>query len=777
MYKRTSLLFLFIVVFCNAKGFYAPVNDDARFTIVEKNALKGLFDEEGTMIIPIEYEDLGWIGSLPVVYHKVIGYKEKGHWGLINVKNHKVTEAKYYSLSPFYDKLIIASKGTGNSRKRVYGLIDIKGDEELNFRYHTLKANHTQLIASVIVNEKPAYGVINDDGQAVIGLQHEKIMSLSEHRYAVYNNIKKLALYTSEGQALTSFTYDSISSFDKNHLATVYQNGRQGVIRDDGSVLVPVEYKKVKISEKGEISVLPFSQWHAFSGNNQKLRSYTFEDMHPAGVNMYQVKLGGLSTFVDQEGKCILTENWQIDDLKHGFAILRKGHKYGLMNGVSADKTEIILDTIYDTLYVEEKYILAAQKLDQDTFNWSLFDVNGKQLTTYAYQDIEPGSEGLFAAKRKNYWGYLNNKGEEVIPCQYLSASPFRQGRASVDFIDGQGIIDTYGQWTIKPFKHRGASLNLKRIHDDLYIFSTKAHHYEAARYGLVDSEGKEIYVSNYPLMDNGHTVWERNDQGKYGIVDYDGNRMLETKYDTISALQEGKVYTFQKEGHYGIMNKEGKILVDLENNFQELYSMSNYYLGVKIEEKFGFVDTLGRLRIANRYDSISHFRSNMAAIKLLGRWGYIDRSEHLVVQPHFEKAYPFVDGLAIVRKDGKYGMVNKKGETIVPNEYDRIQPSTESRYLVEKYKDGSSGDTWVGLVSKDGHPLIHPKYDSLHDLGNGYVIISRNGRYGLLTLQGRSTIPLKYDYIRYDPHNELYLALEEQGWKTINGTIPEAGK
>ncbi len=74
-------------------------------------------------------------------------------------------------------------------------------------------------------------------------------------------------------------------------------------------------------------SVLPFNQWHAFNGNNQKLSSYTFQDMHPAGVNLYQVKLGKLSTFVDQEGKFVLTENWQIDNLKHDFAILKKGRR------------------------------------------------------------------------------------------------------------------------------------------------------------------------------------------------------------------------------------------------------------------------------------------------------------------------------------------------------------------------------------------------------------------------------------------------------------------
>lgn len=768
MMKRIALALFTLSFTFNTYAFYEPENDEVRFTIVEKNELKGLFDEEGKTIIPIEYEDLGWVGSLPKVYNKVIGYREKGKWGLIDVKNKKVTEAMYYSLSPFYDKLIIASKGTEISRKRVYGLINAKGEQELSFRYYSLQANHEQLIAAVMNNHIPSYGVIDEEGQAVIGFKYSKIVGLSNTTYAVYDQQDKLAIYTSEGDPLTTFRYDSITPFDQHHLAKVYENGKQGVIREDGHIILPIKYQKVRISDEGEVSALPFSKWHAYTGDNKKLRTYTFEDMSPAGVNLYQIKIGDVYSFVNQEGELILSENWKIDTLLHGFAILKKGKRFGAMKSVKSEENEIILDTIYDTLYVEEDYLLAAQQVSQDTYSWSMFDTNGEQLTSYAYQDIKPQSEGLFPVKRKNYWGYMNSRGEEVIPCQYLSASPFRQGRASVDFIDGQGIIDTYGQWTIKPFKYQGASLNLERIHDDLFIFSTKAHRYEAAKYGLVDNEGNEIYISNYALVNNGHTVWERNEQGKYGLVTYEGERLLDTKYDTISALQEGTIYTFQKDGHYGIMNRDGEVLVDLDNNFQKLYAMSNYYLGVKIDDKFGFVDTLGRLRIANRYDSISRFQSNMAAIKLLGRWGYIDLHENLVVQPHFEEAHPYSGGLAIVKKGGKYGMVNKKGETIVSNQFDKIRPSTKDRFIVEQIDEGEE-EAQMGLVSETGHTLIYPKYDSLEDLGNGYVIISRNGRYGLLTLQGKSTIPLKYDHIKYDPYNELYLVLEEQGWQSID--------
>ncbi len=744
-----------------------PVADDVNFTIVEENNLKGLFDEEGNVVIPIAYEDLGWTRGIPEVHSRVIGYRERNHWGLIDMKNQRVTEPIYYTLQPFVKKRIIASRGTAKSRKRVYGIIDNQGHERLAFRYHSLKAYQNQLIASTIANDVPRYGLLDQEGQAIIGFNFREIEGLGKGVYAVCDFQNKKALFSDEGTPLSAFEYDSIAEFNEQGLAVAYQLGKQGVIRKDGLVVVPIEYKRVKIQENGQVNVQPFNKWYVMTGDSKMLRSYTFEDIEPMGVNLYHITLGQVSTFVDQNGKPVLSENWRISELRDDFAIIREGSKFGIMSGARSEKKEIILETKYDTLFVDGSFIIAARRVGPDEYSWSMFDADGKKLTHYAYQNINAGSEGRFAAKRKGYWGYLDEDGDEVIPCQYLSATPFRHSRASVDFLEGQGVIDKQGNWTIKPFKYRGANLKLDRIHDDLYIFSAGAHKYEPAHYGLVDSEGREIYVSHFPLKDNGHTVWEINDQSKYGLISYQGERILPTKYDTISGLQEDMVYTFEKGGHYGIMNREGEILVDLDNNFQELYTMSDYYLGVKIENKYGFVDTLGRLRIANRYDSITHFESNMAAIKLMGHWGYINRSESLVVQPHFEKAFPFTEGLAVVRKDGKYGMVNKNGDVVVRTEFSRIYPAKHHRFVVEKAENND--ETQLGLVSETGAQLIYPKYDSLEDLGNGYVIISRDKRYGLLTTRGMSTIPLKYDRIRYDPYNEVYLVLEEQKWKTLD--------
>lgn len=761
-----------LVISLLSHTLWARALNDEHFTIVEKNHKKGLFDENGKVIIPVAYDDLGWSQGLPQVFHKVIGYRDGNLWGLIGIKNKKICEPRYVTLAPFADKLLIAAAYTQeNPRKVRYGLINTKGEQELSFRYYSLSQHNTQLIASILRNNVPTYGVLDQDGDAVVGFDYRKIVPLSKGLYGVYNFQKQTALYTQEGDALTDFVYDSISIF-QDHLAIIYREGKQGVIHENGMELIAPQYYRIKIDGPQTVSVLPFNTWHVYTAENQWVRDYTFGQMRPVGSNLYQVKLGAIKTFVDGEGQPVIPSQWKVKQLQGEFAVLTEGNKYGVLRNEPDAKHRVIVPLEYDSLHIDGHYILAGKKVGGMTskdYAWSLFNADGLSLTSFTYQTMMPRSEGRFLVQRKNHWGYIDTTGLEAISCQYLHATPFSGGVASVDFIEGQGVIDLQGNWKIKPFNYQGARLKLQRIHDDLYIFQTDPHRYEATKYGLINSLGEQIYTSYNKLIHNGHSIWERSEEGKYGLVSYAGESLLDIQYDTISGLLEDQVYIFQKEGKSGILDPQGKVLVDLENNFQELHPMSDEFLGVKINNKFGFVDNIGRLRIANRYDSITHFEDNMAAVKLLGRWGYIDKSEHLIVQPHFDLAQPFQGKLAVVKKENLFGMVNRKGQTVIPLEYSRIVPIQHDRFLV--YQDREVRGqlvSQVGLVSDTGKMLIYPKYDTLEDLGNGYVIVRRGDAYGLLTVSGRSTIPLKHDRIIYDAFNDVYLALEEPSWQTL---------
>jgi len=84
----SSLLFL---VFSNSHA-ESVFFEGEEYAVFEQNQLKGLADKKGHVVIPPEYEDLGWTTGEIYLLENVIGFKKNGLWGLVNLKNEQITE-------------------------------------------------------------------------------------------------------------------------------------------------------------------------------------------------------------------------------------------------------------------------------------------------------------------------------------------------------------------------------------------------------------------------------------------------------------------------------------------------------------------------------------------------------------------------------------------------------------------------------------------------------------------------------------------------------------
>lgn len=84
----------------------------------------------------------------------------------------------------------------------------------------------------------------------------------------------------------------------------------------------------------------------------------------------------------------------------------------------------------------------------------------------HQYDELYPFSEGLAAVKKDGQFGYINTKGELVIPCQYQYASSFKEGLAcvvkdeednNISFIDAKGEI-LHTKYPFNPWYYMGGS-------------------------------------------------------------------------------------------------------------------------------------------------------------------------------------------------------------------------------------------------------------------------------------------------------------------------------
>ncbi|MCG8308981.1 MAG: WG repeat-containing protein, partial [Cytophagales bacterium] len=57
------------------------------YSIIERNDKKGLVNKKGRVLIPPEYDELGWTNGGTQLLENVIGFKKDGLWGVLNTKN------------------------------------------------------------------------------------------------------------------------------------------------------------------------------------------------------------------------------------------------------------------------------------------------------------------------------------------------------------------------------------------------------------------------------------------------------------------------------------------------------------------------------------------------------------------------------------------------------------------------------------------------------------------------------------------------------------------
>lgn len=73
------LYLLFVGLF----WFHIPVSarEGEEYSIIEKNDKKGLVNKKGRVLIPPEYEDLGWTNGGTKLLENVLGFKKRWFMG------------------------------------------------------------------------------------------------------------------------------------------------------------------------------------------------------------------------------------------------------------------------------------------------------------------------------------------------------------------------------------------------------------------------------------------------------------------------------------------------------------------------------------------------------------------------------------------------------------------------------------------------------------------------------------------------------------------------
>lgn len=326
--------------------------------------------------------------------------------------------------------------------------------------------------------------------------------------------------------------------------------------------------------------------------------------------------------------------------------------------------------------------------------------------------------DALFLIEENGRKGFIDRRGNIVIPARFDDARQFSEGLAFVRINDTVGYIDAKGRIRIKFNLHNfvrrdgiprfqlfGFDGYPSDFHEDLagYISKDTTAELEGTHDNLLyfDKRGEKVILIKsteffaFPFCDGLAKYRSSND--KVGFIDKKGLTRIEPQYDEASEFSNGFA-AVQMDKKWGYIDKNGNYIID--PIFRSVGDFSKDGLAVVCMDflKYGYVNNRGETAIDPIFDLAEPFSEGLASVTIGDNKFFINIKGETVFSHDFDYVFPFSEGLACAWKDHKWGYINKKGEVVIPLQYYYAAPFQNGLAMV-----GDINGNWTGYINKKG--------------------------------------------------------------------------
>ena len=394
---------------------------------------------------------------------------------------------------------------------------------------------------------------------------------------------------------------------------------------------------------------------------------------------------------------------------KEGMLLVKQGEKYGVinMNGIQVIDNEydnIAVDNYYNVNSKYEKTGFIVCKREDSGYRYGYINYKGDKVLDNEYTEIERVTEMedddniYLVAYKDGQAGLLKNK-KEILNYEYENITYNSYNDVFVIQRNGkQGVADREGKVKIEPkyteMSFGGIYLNVIEDGTNKVI-------------DLNGNEVTDGYIYRMPTTDGNYSIVYGEDE-IYKIIDNNGNIVVDKSYTYIEELGNN-YYIVASYNNNGIIDLSGRSLVDLRyssifkldntnllqanisstntvslinNNMQVVATMEN--AGIEVEDNYVRLYS----ETDNRYFDFSGNEltaqelfpnNNLYAKKINDKWGFVDKDGNVKVQNEYDMVTDLNEyGFAGIKKDGKWGVINSNGEIVQEPIYeiDSISPT-----------------------------------------------------------------------------------------------------
>ncbi len=412
---------------------------------------------------------------------------------------------------------------------------------------------------------------------------------------------------------------------------------------------------------------------------------------------------------------------------------------------------------------------------------YNIITEKGKEYETYKVEEYN-----YFVLRKNDSFGVINKKGDIIINPEYDEIIIPNPEKAI--FVCNKGetteVLNENKEQILTQYNNL-EPIRFKNISTDLMYEKTVLKYQEDGKYGLIDFQGKKITKPIYDEIDSlqykeGELLVKQD--GKLGVINIKGNEIVKIEYD--------------------------EILIDDYYTENDNYSYAGYIVGIKTEEgyRYGYLNRKGKEILKTEYNKISRVTSKVddkenayLIYAKNGQYGVNKNQEKIIESEYQSISYDENNDVFVLEKSAKYGIANIEGKQIIPVEYDKIdingiylyaqneqgvtvynkngnQVDINANIAIlntenEKYKIriNTEEETKYGVIDEEGKQLIEEKYNYIKYLYDNYFIASyENGKLGILDDKGNVKIELNNDSLQLIQGTDLIQTLKDNTTRNL---------
>ncbi len=372
-------------------------------------------------------------------------FNENNKVGVINQDGKQIIPA-------IYNDIVICEQNFICDLNGKTGVINNKHKNIIPFEFENIEYKKVFLVEK---NEK--YGIIDKKGRVIIVPIIYDYISICSDGYIAAKD-KKYGLLDNKGKVVIDFLYEDLGydnvAYSENRIV-FKQNNNYGYLDEKGKIVIPATFKRAQ-PFKNERAVIYTNE---YAGTIDINGSFVIQPDKYEYIFDFSGYDGIYYAWGKKQGRCIISQTGDTiisgmsDDIlsvKNGTIVIFKNHKYGL---ISSDG-KVIIPVEYDGIAeMGDNGLIPVLKNGK----WGFVNKNNEVVIDFKFvghmETFSKGFAVFYADKFSSAGrytsqkaGYVNDKGEIVIPLQFDSAGDFKNARAEVQIGTKKLLINTKGK-------------------------------------------------------------------------------------------------------------------------------------------------------------------------------------------------------------------------------------------------------------------------------------------------------------------------------------------